>query len=273
MLKVYADETGIHEGADVVLLSGLIESREYWLKFNREWQSVLTNYDASFFHYREFRKLANTNPNDPYYGWSDEKRRHFIFRLAMIIGESAVPSGGAYAIERNTKLGIEKNPFAEAINAFYKSTIDILDKHWPEYDGRILFIFDKCDKREWTVPLHEIHAEFRSKDSRIGAIAFADDRNPEHLALQAADFSGIHFRNVARQYVETEGHEVDIGIIDFLVNKNVDVMFRNLPRAKTKKLIEEMREHETYARSKGFKGAYYPLQHFPFEEYGYKNKL
>lgn len=63
------------------------------------WQAVLDNYTAKFFHYREFRKDANTKPGDPYYGWSDEKRRNFLFRLAMLVGESAVPLGGAYPVE------------------------------------------------------------------------------------------------------------------------------------------------------------------------------
>ena len=104
----------------------------------------------------------------------------------------------------------------------------------------------------------------------IGGIAFEDDKGQIHLGLQAADLSGMHFRNISRQYIETEGQEMEVGIIDFIVNKNVDVAFRGLPKEKTKKLIADMRGHESYVRSKGFKGAYYPLKEFPFKQYGYQ---
>jgi hypothetical protein len=270
MLKVYADETGTHDGSDVVVLTGLIESREYWLKFNRQWKAVLDNYDAKFFHYREFREVANLTPEDPYFGWSNDKRRNFLFRLAMVVGESAVPTGGAYAVERNTKLGITKNPFDEAIRSFFGSTIAMLDKHWPDYTGKLLFVFDKTTNREWLDAIRAIHGEYKEKDLRVGDMVFEDDKDARHLGLQAADFSGMHFRNAARQYVQTEGREIDVRIIDFLVHKNQDVAFRQLSKEKTKKLIEDMRGHESQIREKGFAGAYFPLRDFPFKDYGYQ---
>lgn len=272
MLKVYADETGTHEGADVMLLSGLIESREHWIKFNRKWKAVLDNYQADFFHYREFRKEANTKLGAPYYGWSDEKRRNFIFRLAMLVGESAVPTGGGSPVEHNKKLGKTIDPFDQAIRGFFESTIDMLNKHWPTHAGKVLFIFDKTKNRELANAIVSIHSEYTEKDPRIGGMAFEDDKDGCHLGLQAADLSGIHYRNAARQFVEHEGQINDFGIIDFIVNKNVDVMFRNLSEAKTKKLINDMRGHESDVRSKGFKGAYYPLRDFPFEKYGYQKQ-
>lgn len=187
MLKVYADETGTHDGADVVCLSGLIDSRGHWEKFGGKWRKVLKKFDTDFFHYREFRKDANTQTDDPYYGWTDEKRRDFLFELAMLVGETAVPTGGAFATEYNKKIGNNADPFETTIRAFYDSTLNILKMHWPEYTGRVLFIFDNCNERKWTGPLHEIHAEYRDKSQRVGAIAFGDDKkDPEHIALQAA---------------------------------------------------------------------------------------
>jgi hypothetical protein len=242
MLTVYADETGIHDGADVVVLSGLMDSRGHWEKFDGKWRKVLKKYDADFFHYREFRKKANTKPGDPYYGWPDEKRRDFLFELAMLVGESAIPTGGMYPTTHNKKIGINNKPFDATINAFFNSTLVTLNMHWPEYDGRVHFIFDEAkNKREWTGPLTEIHKKFRDKDSRIGGISFGNDKkDPEHIALQAADFSAIHLRNETLEYVTVHGGSVsggifDMGIIDFIVSKNVDPMFRNLPKEKTKK--------------------------------------
>src|ERR1700677_5169646 len=156
MLKVYADETGTHGDAEFLVLSGLIESRVYWEKFNRKWNEVLKNYDAPYFHFREFRKDANTKPGKPYYGWSDEERRNFLFRLAMVVGGCAVPTGGSYPIKYNHDRGLHNDPIEATIRAFYKSTLGMLDLHWPEHTGRVLFIFDKCNNRDWTGPLVEI---------------------------------------------------------------------------------------------------------------------
>ena len=270
MLKVYADETGTHDGSDMVVLAGLIESREYWQKFNRKWQAVLDNYGAKFFHFREFRKSANTSKDDPYYGWSDEKRRNFMFRLAMLAGESAVSTGGAYPIERNKKLGLANDSFQATIHAFYKSTLAMLDMHWPNYSGKVLFIFDDTSNREWAGKTYAIHSEYKQKDYRIGGITFEDDKDPVHLGLQAADMSAIHSRNNARGYVEADGENFDVGIIDFILGKNVDVAFRNLPEKITKKLIKDMREDESQKRKNGFSGAYVPLKHFDFVKYGYQ---
>ena|ERR1700722_8850008 len=96
-------------------------------------------------------------------------------------------------------------------------------------------------------------------------------KTPLHFGLQAADLSVMHFRNISREFIEKEGHLLEqVGIIDFLINKNVDVEFRMLPKDRIKKLINDMRTHESYVRKRGFKGTYFPLKEFPFKKYGYK---
>src|SRR5450631_2389357 len=98
----------------------------------------------------------------------------------------------------------------------------------------MLIILDHCDKKEWTTPLHQIYAEYRAKDSRIGGLSFEDDKDPMHLALQAADLSSMHFRNSARQYVETEGSRLDVTLVDFILSKNQDVQFRDFQKKQSK---------------------------------------
>ncbi len=61
-----------------------------------------------------------------------------------------------------------------------------------------------------------IHAEYRDMDKRIGGISFESDKDPEHLALQAADLSAIHFRNSARDYIETDGAHINQRHIMFI---------------------------------------------------------
>jgi hypothetical protein len=269
-LKVYADETGTHDGADVIGLSGLMDSKGHWDKFNGKWNKVLKKYGPPYFHYREFRLNANTQPGDTYYGWTLEKRNEYLFELAMIVGETAVPVGGAWPTDHNKKQGIEGNPFDKTIRAFYKSTIDMINKHWPEYNDRVLFIFDGGSQKKWRDALNDVHAEAKKWDSRVGGILLADDKDPSHIALQGADLSAIRMRNHVRGYLETNGQIFDIDIIDFVVSKNVDPQFRNLPKATYEKLIRDMRYDEALQRRHGFIGQYVPLKHFDFKKYGYK---
>jgi hypothetical protein len=63
-----------------------------------------------------------------------------------------------------------------------------------------------------------------------------------------------------------------MGIIDFIVSKNMHVDFRNLPKERTKRLISDLRYDEHLKRRQGFEGAYYPLEHFDFKKYGYQGK-
>jgi hypothetical protein len=269
MLKVYADETGTHDDADVVILSGLIETPVYWESFNRRWKGILDRAGAKYFHYREFRECANIKPSAPYYGWPISKRKKFIFKLAMLVGESAVPTGGMYPTTHNKKIGINNKPFDSAIDAFYRSTLVTLDSHWRNYTGQVLFVFDKSNNRKWTEPLIEIHRKFMDKDPRIEDIEFEDDKNPSHLALQAADLSAIHLRNETREYVAAGGGIFDMGIIDFIVSKNIDPQFRSVPKEMVAKIIGDMRKDEALKRRNGFTGAYIPIKHFDFKKYGY----
>jgi len=276
MLKVFADESGIHGDADVAALGGLMESREYWMSFCHQWRRILRNYDAKYFHYREFRPDANKKPGAPYYGWCLEKRRNFLYRLAMLIGKSAVPVGGGYATERNQKLGIAKDPFEETISSFYESTLKLLSMHWPNYVGRVHFIFDDSTNKEWKRAIDAMHLKYKQMHSRIGLISFGDDKkDPECLPLQAADFSTMHYRDAVRQAVKLEGKPLrDLRLIDFIIQKNLDVQLRGLPDAAMTRLLSDMQTHEKMQtalwREQGNPQTYLPLKHFPFRDYGYK---
>lgn len=238
----------------------------------RKWRKILEKYNAPYFHYREFRLNANTKPEDPYYGWPDEKRREFLFELAMIVGESAVPTGSVYPTAHNQKIGINNKPFDATIHAFFNAVRVSLDRHWPEYNGRVHFIFDEIrNKREWTGPLVEIHQKFRDRDDRIGSLSFGDDKkDPENIALQAADLSAIRLREETKNYLAAGGGIFDMTILDFIISKNDDPFFRKIPKVRMEKMINDMRYDEALQRRHGFTGTYIPIKHFPFEKYGYK---
>jgi hypothetical protein len=273
MLKLYADESGVHDDAEVTVLGGVMDKREYWEEFCREWGAVLNNYKVRHFHFREFRQSANTKPTDTYYAWPLSKRRDFLYSLSMVLGHSAVPAGGAYATKRNAKLGIPKDPFEETIRSFYESVLAMLNLYWP--DERVHVVFDDSKNRKWTGVIHEIHHEFKTKDKRICTLAFDDDETC--MPLQGADFTSMLFRNTVKQYVDVEGQSSgDARIIDFIVHKNQDPRFRRPDKKKFKKMIDDMRDDEATKtaswRSQGIKRTYIPLQDFDFEEFAKRQR-
>jgi len=287
MLKLYADESGTHDGAEVTILGGVMESADYWREFCREWSGVLNNYDAPFnkpphekvryFHFREFRPAANTKPGDSYYDWSPVKRRNFLYSLAMVLGHSAVPVGGAYATARNAKLGIPKDPFEETIRSFYGSVTAMLDLYWPKERVHIVFDEDKTKKpkKGWLALIHHIHQEYKDKDWRFATLAFDDDKTC--LPLQGADFTSMYFRNTVQQYVALEGQSAgEAQIIEFIINKNQDPRFRRPDKKKFKAMIDDMRDDESKKtalwRSQGLKRTYFPIKDFDFKNYAQNQK-
>jgi hypothetical protein len=44
------DETGRQKGSTVAVVAGLVDHRDCWDKFCKDWQSVLNKYSAPFFH-------------------------------------------------------------------------------------------------------------------------------------------------------------------------------------------------------------------------------
>ncbi len=155
----------------------------------------------------------------------------------------------------------QTNSITDAGNAF---------SEWASNFSEGLFVMLKVYADE-TGTHDAVHQEYVFRDFRIGGIAFESDKDEAHLGLQAADFSAMRFRNISREFIEREGRLLGLaGTIDFLINKNVDVEFRMLPKDRVSKLINDMRAHENYVRKRGFKGTYFPLKDFPFKKYGYK---
>jgi hypothetical protein len=257
-------------------IAGLIDTAEKWIVFGKKWKRILDSYNAPFFHFREFAsKHLCAKPNSPYYGWSEGKRHSFLYDLAIHVGDSAVPMGGAYAARRNSKLGLPGNGHKIAICSFFDSLIALLNSHWPQYDGKALLILDHSTDRTWTGLLHEVHSQYLSKDKRIGGLSFEDDKDPKHLPLQAADLSAYIFRQFTEKYVESEGKESPPSrLLDFILNMNLDPFLWNMDRNERRRLVRCMCEDEKRKmalwKSQGITQKYLPLDHFPFEQYDFK---
>jgi hypothetical protein len=149
-----------------------------------------------------------------------------------------------------------------------------LDTHWPNYTGRILFVFDRCEDERWVDPLHKVHEAFAKEDARFGGcLTFEDDRDPLHLPLQAADLYAYASRQYAERQMPNPGSVEPMRVLDFILNKNLYVSRKLAISAfawsLTVKLIrkDQKKQKAEWAKRGTPKRQYYPEQHFPIHEY------
>jgi hypothetical protein len=210
-----------------------------------------------------------------YFGWSEKKRRGFIYDLALVASESATPMGASTSIKWHQKSGLGINPFEDAITKIFESFSKELSVHFNGFDGKALFIFDRCDDKNWILPLHKVHSVFAEKDPRIGGLTFEDDKDPKHSALQAADLLSYSFRQQAERCLESGTIEVPLKLLHVILMRNIDPALRDLLPAFWHKFVVAMIEDEKIHKEKWAKAGhprevYYPERHFNFERYGFK---
>jgi hypothetical protein len=284
MLKVYVDESGTNDitgrqpGSSVPCFCGYIETPDYWKGFCREWRKVLNNYRAPYFHFREFaNKHLYSKASSPYYGWSEKKRDKFLYDLAFLAGEAAVPVGGYYNAKQHHMLGLKGDSFQNAIIMLFEDLIVALEARWPRFDGKMLFVFDQCEDRSRVASIQNTHALFLKRDPRLdGGLTFENDKDPLHLALQAADL----YAYASRQYVERQMANPSAieppRLLDVILNKNLDAQKRFPTTSFAWDVMlrlfrkDQIGQKAIWAKE-GMPGkAYYPEVHFPFRKYGIK---
>jgi len=275
ILKVYADESETHATS----ICGYIATPDYWKQFCREWQKILDDFKAPYFHFREFTtKELYSKVGNAYYNWSEKKRDKFLLDLAVLTSEVAIPVGGSYSRMGKTETETKEKRWENSLVKFFVDLNHVLSEVWPDYTGEILFIFDRCENKKKLIPIRTVHGSFAEKDSRFGCLSFEDDKDPVHLPLQAADLCSY----IERQYVE-KLLEVDEKIktpetrmLDMILLRNRHEQLRKLSTRQWKLFINIVRKHREWQMAEwkrhGIKQVYYPNVHFPWEKYGNKSR-
>jgi len=283
-LKAYFDESATGDFGFVVV-SGYIAMKDDWCKFYEEWANILKSQKVPNFHFKDFNAKVNySNPNSPYYNWSDEKREEFFYDLAMALSHRLVPVGSDYPIKEHQNKCLETDPIKEVFKAFFSDIKEAVSAHWPDCAGKdindkIRFFYDDNKDPKWATPLRDAHISESIIDARFGGLSFENDEDPEHLGLQAADFFSAIYRQTAENRRKHKRALQEFRVIDLILFHNLrekghplfyemdDLTFSlmiNLCRA------DEKRQKKEWA-AKGITGEiYYPTKHFPFEQYGIK---
>ena len=170
IIKVYADESGTHDetgqekGSEVPVVAGFFAPADYWVRFCGEWQSALNNYKVPHFHNKELGFHQRLKPNNPCYGWDNDRVIDFRYDLAMVAGSEAIPIGGLYHAKKHHELGFNGNPFELAFQLFFNDFCEAMNSHKLGFAERVLFVFDSNENKKWKKSLHKIYKMFEEKN-------------------------------------------------------------------------------------------------------------
>ena len=166
-------------------MAGYIAPVDYWKRFCGEWQAVLAEYKVPYFHFRELNAAGRSREGSPYYGWNEDKTDDFIYALAKIAGDVAVPFGSNVFLAPPGHKYYRRDTWKQTFDLFFEHFLQMMTLHWPALKEPVQFFFDRQSNKEIVKQLNASHSEHRAADSRIGDYSF-DDKT-QNLPLQAAD--------------------------------------------------------------------------------------
>lgn len=215
-VNLYVDESGIDGTSKVVSVGGYIGRRQEWQRFCVRWSQVLARYKVPSLHTVEFmnEELIERNPTSPYRGWSADKREQYILDLASVAKEHT-----HYAIV--SLVGVRDyntvfpdflkqhigNPYYFCLQGLFEIVLHDWNRMYPRHRPRytretsVGFIFEKnLEFNARTITMFNSVSQFKDRDRRMGAIAFATKE--EAIPLQAADLVTYRMRKIITQKLE-----------------------------------------------------------------------
>lgn len=186
---IYFDESGTHEGSEVLTIASYLSLPWFWERFSEHWARALSDFRLEYFR---MSKFANHQP--PYDTWSEERRRACFTRLTGIIHDNVIGSSAlsipmkAYRSlpVSNRFLRMFGGPYGFALGLAFADVailIRVADENgWGAYvfesgangAGQIVDTFARMNRNETT-----------REDMRLRSLSFQNKR--QTLPLQAAD--------------------------------------------------------------------------------------
>lgn len=87
MMQAYMDDSGSHTNrSHNCVVGGYFGGVNEWVKFERQWKPILTEYAVSEFHSRRFyARNSQRELVGEYAGWSNRKHTEFLDKLLGVI--------------------------------------------------------------------------------------------------------------------------------------------------------------------------------------------
>jgi uncharacterized protein DUF3800 len=250
----YIDESGTHDrtgqerGSSVAVIAGLVDRREGWSDFCKQWQSALDKYSAPYFHFCEWSTASlvvrgKITPGsgfskNPFATWPLQRLDDFLYELAEIAGSGNRVTVGGW-IETANIHGVNvqnavppafyaaaENPYGWALNRFFQQLPNDILSGWPDWNEPVSIVFDQSDDAEWNNSTTTAHRHLREKDSRFSELAFADKKLPPHLPLQAADMIAYRYRQLAENFQSERLQFEPLPTLDRFIMKAMFDQFR-----------------------------------------------
>jgi hypothetical protein len=214
---LYADESGIHDGAAYCLVCGYVGREDHWLRFDQRWREVLADAGQSDFHAKRFfARSANGARVPPYQGFSDREATAFVEALigtvvapehhlnrigigidtaafsSLSTGERRYLTGGNFHHGRfRLNTGAPTKPY---YLAFFHTYLQAL-RGLPQDNSVMHFMFDQQNVlQEQALAAMRIATDaLKARNTpewwlnQIGPISFAERK--KYSALQAADLA------------------------------------------------------------------------------------
>jgi hypothetical protein len=260
MLVAYGDEsgtgdkTGRKQGTAEATMAGLVASVEEWAQFAYQWQGILNDYDAKYFHFREWamasailmgkRPACSAYLKGPYHDWDLQKLDDFALALARIIGQGNKISFGGFVSTKEVydakvkgKLPIGLEPYDKCLDECFIEFAKKLDIYWPNFTEHISFFWDWTDDPHWRKAIHDAYGPLKARDKRLSEISFAE--KTETLPLQAADMIAYRWRQFTGKYVVGERailNEMDKALLKTSKRSSPPGMGENVPTRRLKNL-------------------------------------
>jgi hypothetical protein len=214
MLAAYADESvdtspGHNGSMSVSAFGGFVASVDEWTRFSAQWQRILNNFDAEFFHFsqwaiasavaRKVRRPFSDFSKNPYCGWKLKKLNSFLLELGEVAAARMEGTFGAFISAEKFKerkaagvilLGQDHRDWC--LRRCFESFVDVLNARWAHFRGEISFVWDATRDLTWKQSITAAYEPFKNNNPRFRAIAFADDKFC--LPLQAADLLAYRMR-------------------------------------------------------------------------------
>lgn len=187
----------------MAVVAGLVDYRDSWAEFCKDWQTVLNKYSAPYFHFCELstaslivRGKIKANRDflkNPYSKWPLKKIDSFLYELAAIVGSGNKVIVGGWIETANIHQHQKKNlipphlmciadkPYLWALRSFFENLPNDILSGWPDWKEPVSIFFDLSANDEWRQAATAFHGFYRKKDSRFEELAFADKKIPPHL--------------------------------------------------------------------------------------------
>lgn len=202
----FFDESGTHDGSEIVGMAGLVSTYDRWTRWELEWNRILASRHIRVFHFTDFMAREGEFRND----WTNAERDEFMSRLCRSVSDNII-------------LGVSCSVFREEYAAFLPSRLREEIKHlyyfnlymvllmlqkWEDFNARLTLprplrlLFDRKKGYEGFAAaiyyslLNKFEA-FGWDPKKMGDLAFGSKELD--IPLQAADlFAGVTRRHFLR---------------------------------------------------------------------------